>query len=87
MDAEALQASAGDVAGRLFDANGSPVPYSTEPRLLGISREQLARVHRRIGVAVGTQKVEAIVAAARSRLVNVLVTDVITASALSARRR
>ena len=37
---------------------------------------------RRIGVAVGTQKVEAIVAAARSRLVNVLVTDVITASAL-----
>jgi DNA-binding transcriptional regulator LsrR (DeoR family) len=86
MDAKTLRASAGDVAGRLFDANGAPMPYATEPRLLGISREQLARVHRRIGVAVGIQKVEAIVAAARSRLVNVLVTDVITASALSARR-
>jgi DNA-binding transcriptional regulator LsrR (DeoR family) len=87
MDAKTLQASAGDVAGRLFDADGAPIPYATESRLLGISREQLACVHRRIGVAVGTQKVEAIVAAARSRLVNVLVTDMITASALSARRR
>jgi DNA-binding transcriptional regulator LsrR (DeoR family) len=87
MDAATLRASAGDVAGRLFDADGAPMPYAAEPRLLGISREQLARVHRRIGVAVGTQKVDAIVAAARSRLVNVLVTDVITASALSAKRR
>jgi DNA-binding transcriptional regulator LsrR (DeoR family) len=87
LDAQTLQASAGDVAGRLFDADGAPIPYATEPRLLGISREQLARVHRRIGVAVGTQKVEAIVAAARSRLVNVLVTDIITASALTASRR
>jgi DNA-binding transcriptional regulator LsrR (DeoR family) len=87
MDAEALRATAGDVVGRLFDANGAPMPYATEARLLGISRDQLARIRRRIGVAVGTQKVEAIVAAARSRLVNVLVTDVITASALSARRR
>jgi DNA-binding transcriptional regulator LsrR (DeoR family) len=86
LDAQTLQASAGDVAGRLFDADGAPMPYATEPRLLGISREQLARVHRRIGVAVGTQKVEAIVAAARSQLVNVLVTDIITASALSASR-
>ena len=81
------RATAGDVVGRLFDANGAAMPYSTESRLLGISREQLARIRRRIGVAVGTQKVEAIVAAARSRLVNVLITDVITASALSARRR
>jgi DNA-binding transcriptional regulator LsrR (DeoR family) len=85
MDAETLRASAGDVAGRLFDAEGTPMPYSAESRLLGISREQLARVQRRIGVAVGTRKVEAIVGAARSGLVNVLVTDVITASALSAR--
>jgi len=84
MDAKTLRASAGDVAGRMFDAEGAPIAYAAESRLLGISREQLARVRRRIGVAVGTQKVEAIVAAARSSLVNVLVTDIITASALSA---
>ena len=86
MDAATLRASAGDVAGRMFDVDGAPIHYATEPRLLGISREQLGRVDRRIGVAVGTRKVDAIVAAARSRLVNVLVTDVITASALGARR-
>jgi DNA-binding transcriptional regulator LsrR (DeoR family) len=85
MDPATLRASAGDVAGRLFDADGTAIPYDAERRLLGISREQLARVHWRIGVAVGTRKIDAIVAAARSRLINVLVTDVITASALTAR--
>jgi DNA-binding transcriptional regulator LsrR (DeoR family) len=84
MDRTTLQRSAGDVAGRLFDAEGNPIAYETEKLLLGISREQLLRVRRRIGVAVGTRKADAIVAAARSGLVNVLVTDVITASALTA---
>jgi DNA-binding transcriptional regulator LsrR (DeoR family) len=87
MDPVTLRASAGDVAGRLFDADGAPIAYDAERRLLGISREQLARIQWRIGVAVGTRKTEAIVAAARSGLVNVLVTDVITASALTAAAR
>ena len=69
----------------MFDADGKPLPYAAERRLLGISREQLARVRWRIGVAVGTRKTDAIVAAARSGLVNVLVTDVITASTVTAR--
>jgi DNA-binding transcriptional regulator LsrR (DeoR family) len=84
MDSETLARSAGDVAGRLFDAQGGPVHYETESRLLGIDREQLAKVRRRIGVAVGIRKTAAIVAAARSGLVNVLVTDVVTASAVMA---
>jgi DNA-binding transcriptional regulator LsrR (DeoR family) len=50
MDRATLEASAGDVAARMFDADGKPLPY-----------------------------------AARSGLVNVLVTDVITASTLTAR--
>jgi DNA-binding transcriptional regulator LsrR (DeoR family) len=84
MDSETLARSAGDVAGRLFDAQGAPVHYETESRLLGIDREQLSKVRRRIGIAVGIRKTTAIVAAARSGLVNVLVTDVVTASALMA---
>jgi DNA-binding transcriptional regulator LsrR (DeoR family) len=84
MDSDTLARSAGDVAARLFDAQGQPVHYETESRLLGIDREQLARVRRRIGIAVGIRKTAAIVAAARSGLVNVLVTDVVTASALIA---
>ena len=85
IDRTTLQTSAGDVAARLFDADGKAIPYPAERRLLGISREQLAHVRWRIGVAVGTRKTDAIVAAARSGLVNVLVTDVITASTLTAR--
>jgi DNA-binding transcriptional regulator LsrR (DeoR family) len=85
MDKQTLQRSVGDVAARLFGADGKPVPYPAEQRLLGISRKQLLQVRRRIGVAVGTRKADAIVAAARSGLVNVLVTDVVTASAVTAR--
>lgn len=84
MSEATLRRSAGDVAARLFDGEGRAIPYEAERRLLGISRDQLARVRWRIGVAVGTRKTEAIVGAARSGLVNVLVTDVITASALMA---
>jgi len=36
MDATTLRGSAGDVAGRLFDADGAPIPYATEPRPLGV---------------------------------------------------
>ena len=57
----------------------------TESRLLGIDRSRLARVWPRIGIAVGIRKTAAIVAAARSGLINVLVTDIVTASALMAR--
>jgi DNA-binding transcriptional regulator LsrR (DeoR family) len=85
MDADTLARSAGDVAGRLFDTDGEPVHYETEDRLLGIDRRQLLQVRRRIGIAVGIRKTAAIVAAARSGLINVLVTDVVTASALMAR--
>lgn len=85
LDRQKLQVSAGDVAARLFDLDGKPILYEAEERLLGISREQLVLVPQRIGVAVGTRKLDAIAAAARSGLVNVLVTDVITASALTAR--
>lgn len=72
----------GDVCSRYFDADGNPVRGETEDRLLAISREQILRIPHRIGVAVGVAKTDAIIAAARSRLINVLVTDLVTASAL-----
>jgi DNA-binding transcriptional regulator LsrR (DeoR family) len=72
----------GDVCSRYFDADGNPVRSETEDRLLAISREQILRIPHRIGVAVGVAKTHAIIAAARSRLINVLVTDLVTASAV-----
>ena len=84
IDAKTLARSAGDVAARLMDADGRPISYETESRLLGANRKQLGRIERRIGVAVGVHKVAAIVAAARSGLINALITDVVTAGALLA---
>lgn len=85
LDQESLQRAVGDVASRFFDGDGTAVESPTEDQLLGITRTQLQRIPSRIGVAVGISKADAILAAARSKLVNVLVTDVITASALLTR--
>ena len=84
MDEATLQRSAGDVVARLFDQQGNRVAYPAELRLLAIDVDQLARIPRRIAVAVGIRKVDAIIGASRSGLINVLVTDVVTASALMA---
>jgi DNA-binding transcriptional regulator LsrR (DeoR family) len=85
LDGEILAKAVGDVAGRAFDANGQILPYEAESRLLAVTREQISTIPRRIAVAVGVRKVDAILGAARSGLINVLVTDVVTASALRSR--
>src|SRR6185436_11938383 len=72
----------GDIALRFFDATGRPVRSSLDGRLLGISVEQLRRTPRVVAVAGGPAKVEAISAALRARLVDVLITDSLTARSL-----
>jgi DNA-binding transcriptional regulator LsrR (DeoR family) len=72
----------GDVCLRFFDAAGKPVHSEIEERVVGISRETLLSVPRRVGVAGGARKHSAIRAAVQGGWVNVLVTDTITANAL-----
>lgn len=84
VDEGAAHRAVGDVVSRLFDKDGKPVHFEAETQLLAVSREQAARVPVRIGVATGLRKTKAIIGAARSGLVNILVTDLVTASALSA---
>jgi DNA-binding transcriptional regulator LsrR (DeoR family) len=81
----ALRHAVGDVAGRLFDANGDPVHSGADSALLAVTRDQLTRIPKRIGIAAGIRKADAIIAAARSGLINVLVTDIVTASTLRTR--
>ena len=76
-----LRGAAGDVVSRYFDADGRPVPFAGEQRLLGVSRDQLRNAGTVIGVAAGTAKATSIVGAARAGLVDVLVTDETTAGA------
>jgi DNA-binding transcriptional regulator LsrR (DeoR family) len=83
---ELVEAGAiGDVALRFFDERGVTVPSSLDDRLLGISTEQLRQVPRVVAVAGGAEKVDAIYAALRSGLVDVLITDHLTAEAVVAR--
>jgi DNA-binding transcriptional regulator LsrR (DeoR family) len=72
----------GDIALRFFDASGAPVRTSLDDRILGITAEQLHKVPRVVAVAGGPEKVEAILAALKSKMVDVLITDRDTAEEL-----
>ncbi|WP_227497122.1 sugar-binding transcriptional regulator [Planctomonas psychrotolerans] len=84
-DEEGLfDAAAGDVCLNFFRGDGSPLEFPGSDRMVRASRETLAAVPWAVGVAVGIDKVPSIVGAVRARLVNALVTDVVTARALLA---
>lgn len=73
----------GDICLRFFDAEGRPVTLYDD-HIVGISRETLLRVPRRVGVAGGSRKTTAIRAAVVGGWVNVLITDLATAEELLA---
>ena len=75
-------AAVGDVCLHYFDAQGSPVASSLDDRVLGIPAAALRAVPRRIGVAGGMRKLEAIRAALSGGWINVLITDSQVAAAL-----
>jgi DNA-binding transcriptional regulator LsrR (DeoR family) len=72
----------GDICLRFFDADGMRVASDVDPRVIGVTLEQLKRAERSVGVAGGERKYEAIRGALRGRLVNVLITDCDTAERL-----
>ncbi|HEX4510764.1 MAG TPA: sugar-binding domain-containing protein [Burkholderiaceae bacterium] len=74
----------GDVCMRFYDAQGRPVSTPFDERVIGIGIDQIRRARRRIGVAGGRRKFEAIRGALRGRWVSTLITDLDTAQRLSA---
>jgi DNA-binding transcriptional regulator LsrR (DeoR family) len=74
----------GDVCMRFFDADGQPVKTPFDERVIGIGTEQIRRTRRRIGVAGGRRKFEAIRAALRGGWISTLITDLDTAQRLLA---
>lgn len=79
---QALVNAVGDVIRHYFDAQGNLVPWEGENRLIAVSPAQLRAVPLVIGVAATPQKATAIRAAVRAKLVNALVTDLLTARAI-----
>lgn len=73
----------GDICQRFFDAEGRYIDTVMHDRVLGISPEQLIRIPRRVGVAGGSSKFEAIQAAARGGWIDTLITDHHTAERLA----
>ena len=71
----------GDVAGHLVRLDGSFVRDEWERRTISIPVETLRTVPRVIGIAAGANKVETIVAGARTGLLHLLITDEPTAAA------
>jgi deoxyribonucleoside regulator len=77
---ELRQAGAiGDVCGLHFDLHGQPACEDFCERLVSIRRPDLLSIPLRLGVAGGEGKANAILGALRSRYVNVLVIDSVTA--------
>ncbi|BDI21553.1 sugar-binding transcriptional regulator [Herbiconiux sp. L3-i23] len=74
----------GDVCLRYFDADGEYVASELGERVLGMTASALRAVPRRVGIAGGERKHEAIRAALRGKWVDVLITDHATAERLAA---
>jgi DNA-binding transcriptional regulator LsrR (DeoR family) len=77
-----LRAAVGDVCSRFFDRDGNEIDFEGRDRLIAVGLEALRHIPVTIGVAVGDEKIESIVAGARGGYFNQLVTDPSTAAAV-----
>ncbi|MCI9137532.1 MAG: sugar-binding transcriptional regulator [Lachnospiraceae bacterium] len=72
----------GDIASRFFDINGKIADENLDERVVGLDLEELKKKEWNIAVAVGNQKVDAIIGALNGGFANVLYTDEKTARLL-----
>ncbi len=77
------QDAVGDVCMRFFDAQGRALKSHLDDRVVGIDSKTLRNIPRRVGVAGGSRKHEAIRGALLGGWINVLVTDLSTATYLA----
>lgn len=72
----------GDITGHILNADGAMIDHELNERVIGMSLEDLSKIDNVILAAGGSHKVPIIAAALRSGIVDTLVTDENTASAL-----
>lgn len=78
----ARRGAVGEVSGRLFDRDGTPVATALDGRVVGASVEQLRGVPTLVTTSHGAYRAVATVAAVRAGLVKTLITDVDLARAV-----
>lgn len=79
-----MKGAKGDVLSHFLDEDGNPVANSFEDRLVATSLDTLRSLHHVIGVAAGLVKAEAIRAALKGSIIDILITDTETAEAILA---
>jgi DNA-binding transcriptional regulator LsrR (DeoR family) len=72
----------GDIGLRYIDANGVPLELEINARMIGLTLEQIKAIPRVIGVAGGEAKYQVIRAALQGDILDVLITDHVTAQRL-----
>jgi len=82
LDAMASRGAAGSICARFYDRDGAMIRSGQDACTVSIELDQLALVPTKFGVALGENKVAAILAAIRGGLINHLATDSDTAEAL-----
>jgi DNA-binding transcriptional regulator LsrR (DeoR family) len=75
----AKDGAVGEICLRYFDAGGKEMKHQIEERVISIDAKTMKKIPRRIAVAGGERKLEAIRAAIEGGWVNVLITDAETA--------
>lgn len=72
----------GDIALQFFDVNGNEIDSNLKDLVIGISIEEMKQIDTVIGMAGGPEKIDAIRGALRGKLIDVLITDNLTANHL-----
>lgn len=72
----------GEVCLHFFNERGEVLKGELDDRIMGISIEQLSKVNRVVGIAGGERKHRAILGALKGKIVNILITDHLTAEFL-----
>jgi DNA-binding transcriptional regulator LsrR (DeoR family) len=73
----------GEICTHYFDIKGKIIESGINDRVLAIDFESFKKIPLRIGVGSGPEKLSAITGALRGSMINVLITDLETAKALS----
>jgi DNA-binding transcriptional regulator LsrR (DeoR family) len=82
LEAMVARGAVGSICARFYDSDGAMLRSDLDGRTLSINLEQLSAVPVKFGIAFGPEKVPAIAAAIRGKLLNHLATDRKTAEAL-----
>jgi DNA-binding transcriptional regulator LsrR (DeoR family) len=81
-DADQLAEAVGDICQRPYDADGEPLSFPGEERLVAMGLDELRQIPHAIAIACGPAKINGILVAARAGYINELVTDSPTARLL-----